>query len=79
MLFLLASLLLLTGGTGVPSQDQMSKMYAENLRLKAESEQLDKQLAELNLQIEQTKKALANLQYVEQENGKWMQKEFSGR
>ncbi len=74
MILVLAMMLMVTAGAAStsPSKGDMKKMYAENLRLKAESEQLEKNLAELTLQIEQTKKAIANLQYVETENENWM-------
>jgi uncharacterized protein YlxW (UPF0749 family) len=73
MILVLAALFMVTADATPtsPSKEEMKKIYAENLRLKDESDQLDKKLAELNLQIEQTKKAIANLQYVEAENNRF--------
>ncbi len=70
--WVIVTMFMVTAGSAStsPSKDDMKKIYAENLRLKAESDQLDKKMAELNLEIELTKKAIANLQYVEAENQK---------
>jgi uncharacterized coiled-coil DUF342 family protein len=72
MILVVAVILTITAGAAPtsPSKDEMEKIYAENLRLRAESDQLDKKIVELNLQIEKTKKAIANLQYVEAENNR---------
>jgi hypothetical protein len=61
---------------GSDSKAQMRTLYEENMRLKEECAQLDKTLADLTFQIELTKKAVANLEYVQAENEKFMQTEL---
>jgi|WetSurMetagenome_2_1015567.scaffolds.fasta_scaffold95203_2 hypothetical protein len=72
MILIVATILMVTAGAAStsPSKADMQKIYPENLRLKGESDQLDKKITELNLEIELTQKAIANLQYVEAENQK---------
>jgi len=75
----LGLLLVLTAVAAGPgdssSKDELKMVYAENLKLNEESRELDKQLAQMNLQIEQTRNAVANLQYVEKENSKSLSSE----
>jgi prefoldin subunit 5 len=71
VLVLLSGLGLMAGAAAnSPSREQMKQIYAANQRLKVQAEQLDMQLAQIERQIEHTKKAIANLQYVEAENEK---------
>jgi hypothetical protein len=72
--------LALAVGTGAAAgrvaQTRTRALYQENVRLEDERARLDKQLAEINLQIDKCTGASANLDVAYAANAKYMAKEF---